>query len=101
MKVNDGYENANEKKSYEATDASENFLSNSNIIAIYTILSILLKMRDQLGLEAMLEYVQNYLRILETHNPRFKMAVSKAITLINVEKVYKDGVINGESEHKA
>ena len=64
------------------------FLTPENTIAIFTTLTILLKMREQLGLEAMLEYMEFYILTIEEHNPRFKGAVARAIELMNVEKIY-------------
>ena len=66
--------------------------SENSIIAIYTVLSILIKMQDELGLEAMLEYVNKYLRVIEKDNPQIKYAVSRALQLISLEKIYKETV---------
>ena len=66
--------------------------SENSTIAIYTILSILIKMQDELGLEAMLEYIDEYLRTIEKDNPRIKYAVSRALQLISLEKIYKEAV---------
>ena len=68
------------------------FLSSDNMIAIYTVLSILIKMKRLLGLEAMLEYIQRYLETIEKRHPPIKQAVSQAIQLISVEKIYKEAV---------
>lgn len=70
---------------------SENFfLSPNNMIAIYTVLSILVKMERQLGLEAMLEYIRKYLETIDRQNPEFKSAVSRAIEMMSIEKIYKE-----------
>ena len=63
-----------------------------NSIAIYTVLSILIKMKNSLGLEATLEYVDKYLGTIEKHNPQVKHAVSQALQLISVEKIYKEAM---------
>ena len=68
------------------------FLTPDNTIAIYTILSIMLKMKNFLGIEAMLEYVENYLSMIEKNNPQFKEAVKEALDLLSVEKLYKDAM---------
>ncbi|MFA5060637.1 MAG: hypothetical protein WC676_08450 [Candidatus Omnitrophota bacterium] len=70
--------------------ASNIFSSASNSIAIYTFLRLLFKMRSHLGLEAMLEYVEKYLSVIDKNNPEFKTAVGEAINLISIEKMYKD-----------
>ena len=59
-------------------------------IPVYTVLKILIKMKQQLGLEVMLDYMDYYLKIIETHNPDIKEAVEKALMMINVEKIYKE-----------
>ena len=64
------------------------FLTPENTIAIYTTLSILLKMRTHLGLEAMMEYMEFYISTIERYNPRFKGAVEQALSLMNVQKIY-------------
>lgn len=66
------------------------FLSVENIVAIYTILQILWVMKQRLGLEAMLEYINTYLNEIENNNPFLKKAVNEAMQLISVEKLYKD-----------
>lgn len=64
------------------------FLTPENTIAIFTTLTILLKMRDHLGLEAMLEYMEFYILTIERHNPRFKGAVEQALSRMNVQKMH-------------
>ena len=63
-----------------------------NTLAVYTVLKILFKMKSVLGLEAMLDYMGMYLSVLEKHNPEIKIAVLKALTFINVEKIYLEAV---------
>jgi len=70
---------------------SKNILfRSSNIVIIYTALRILLAMQKQLGLEAMLEYHRKYIQTIEEDNPILKHAVNRALSLINVEKIYKE-----------
>ena len=66
------------------------FMKPTQSIPVYTVLKILIKMKQQLGLEVMLDYMDYYLKIIETHNPDIKEAVEKALTMINVEKIYKE-----------
>ena len=63
-----------------------------NTIAIYTVLSILVKMKNTLGLEASLEYVDKYLTTIEKYNPKIKDATALAIKFISVEKIYKEAM---------
>lgn len=61
-------------------------------IAVYTILSILVKMRYELGLEAMTEYLDHYLLVIEKHNPKLKYAVSRALQMMSIRKIYDQAV---------
>ncbi len=63
-----------------------------NMIAVYTVLGILKEMRRQLGLEAMLEYMDRYVSAIEDRNPELKQAVTKAITMMKVEKMYREAM---------
>lgn len=67
-----------------------NGLSFNQLLAIYTALRLLLKMKSTLGLEAMLIYISNYIRIIERFYPELKNAVSRAVDLISIEKIYKE-----------
>ena len=62
------------------------------MIAIYTVLSILVRMKHQLGLEAMLEYIRKYLETIDKQNPQFKSAVAQAIEMMSIEKIYKEAM---------
>lgn len=59
-------------------------------VAVYTIFCILKVMRKQLCLEAMLEYMEQYLATVEKANPSLKEAVGKALTRVNIKQIYKD-----------
>jgi hypothetical protein len=65
------------------------FLKN-NAVAIYTLLAILLKVKNTMGLEAMLEYIEHYQNLIERHNPDFKDAVRAALAMMPIEKMYRD-----------
>jgi len=62
--------------------------SSRNIVAIYTILAILTRMRKTLGLEAMLEYIEEYQKAIIMHNPTLKGTVNRAMLLMNIERLY-------------
>ena len=64
--------------------------TSQNSIPIYTVLTILQKMKNELGLEAMLEYLERYLYVIGQANPQLNMAVSKAVSLMSMEKMYGD-----------
>jgi len=65
-------------------------VNSANTLAVYTVLCILRSMREDLGLEAMLEYTGKYLETMERCNPKLKHAVSQVISKLNVEKIYKE-----------
>ena len=66
--------------------------SAKNTVVIFTMLAILIKMKEQLGLEAMLEYAEKYLAVMGEQNPRVKYAVGYALSLMSVEKMYHDAI---------
>lgn len=68
------------------------FTSSANSISVYTVLCLLRRMKDQLGLEAMLEYLDKYLATIERYNPELKRAVEKAIGMMSVEKIYREAM---------
>ena len=65
---------------------------NSKTIAIYTVLCVLRTMKECLGLEAMLEYLERYLRLIDSHNPQLKSAVQNGIARMSMEKMYRDAI---------
>ena len=73
------------------------FLSPDNVVAIYTVLAILRRMKLCLSIEAMLEYMDAYLSVLEKNNQDFKMTVTRVLEVLNVEKMYRD-VIDADKE---
>mgnify|MGYP001586250912 FL=1 len=68
------------------------FTTPVNSIAIYTVLCILRRMKREVGLEAMLEYLDKYLGTIEAHNPQLKSAVEKALGMMSVEKMYREAM---------
>jgi len=63
-----------------------------SLVTIYTALQILLAIRRHLGLEAMLEYMTKYSELVEKNNPRLKSAVTQALAVMSVEKIYGDAI---------
>lgn len=72
----------------ETADLSVMRLPTERVVAFYTLLTILLKMKKELGLEAMLEYMAQYLLAIDSHNPKLAMAVAKTLENIPVEVFY-------------
>ncbi|MCK5013301.1 MAG: hypothetical protein KAS66_05745 [Candidatus Omnitrophica bacterium] len=65
----------------------------ANSIAVYTVLCILRRMRKQLCLEAMIEYMDEYLLTIEESNPQLREAVLKALSMVSIKKIYKDAML--------
>ena len=89
MAFND--ESSDDPPSISSPHPSTPVFLKDNTVAIYTILTVLLKMKSTLGMEAMLEYIVHYSAMIERHNPVFKDAVQHALSLMSVEKMYRDG----------
>lgn len=78
----------------EQTKPANIFFSGANTIAIYTALCVLQRMKEKLGLEAMLEYIEGYRKTIDRSHPDIQSAVEKALVLINVENIYKEALEN-------
>ena len=61
-----------------------------NGVAIYIILAMLTQIKNAVGLEAMLEYMEHYQKLIERYNPHFREAVQEALALKNVAKMYRE-----------
>lgn len=66
------------------------FFPPEHIVAFYTLLTVLTKMKKELGLEAMLEYMALYLKEIDSHNPKLAMAVAKTLEIIPIEVFYHE-----------
>ena len=79
------------KSEFSSSPVSDNniFSSPRSTIALYTSLRILLAMRKDLGLEAMLEYLERHVESMERNNIQMKCAVTKALRFIDTKKIYE------------
>ena len=59
-------------------------------VSVYTAFCILKGIRRQIGLEAMLDYIDSHIEIVNRVNPRAELAVEEALTRVKLEKIYKD-----------
>ena len=66
------------------------FFAPEHMVGFYTLLAVLLKMKKDLGLEAMLEYMACYLKVIGSHNPKLVKAVSQTLEIIPVEVIYHE-----------
>jgi hypothetical protein len=64
------------------------YVRGQKAVSIYTVLAILDQMKGSLGLEAMMEYMETYKKTIEMNDPRLRLAVNKAMEVINVEDMY-------------
>ena len=67
--------------------------NSSHLIAVYTVFCLLRGMRGELCLEAMLEYMEEYMQTVEKGSPLLKESVLKALSRINIKKIYKDAML--------
>ena len=82
----------NQIKSSQHSQPHNIFQTQDNTVAIYTVLSILIKMKNRFGLEAMTQYIQSYLDSTEIHYPGIKPAVHRALDLMSVERIYREAM---------
>jgi len=62
----------------------------NSLITVYIVLHVLRQMREELGLEAALEYAVKYMEKIERHNPKIKAYTAKFMPGLDVEQMYKD-----------
>ncbi len=79
--------------------SSLSFFSPNEVVVIYSVVSILFVMKKSLGLEAMLDYMKKFLNLIDQNNPSIKLAVAKALSLMNVEKMYRDAMDRNDEEN--
>ena len=65
-------------------------VSSSHYLSIYVIFCILLEIKNQIGLEAMLEYIHKYMQRFKESYPRKGEVVKKEIMKVDVLKMYKN-----------
>ena len=88
MKLND------DRKEFWNERAQEQSLPSfsKDLVTIYIGLCILIKIKNILGLEAMLDYMKMYQQSIEKSNPELKTSVKEVLSLMNIEKMYHDAV---------
>ena len=74
------------------TPKTKELFNGGQTVAIFTVLSILTRMKEYLGLEAMLEYIDTYLDQTTRRDPGIKIAVAKALNLMSIEKIYQEAI---------
>ena len=77
-----------------------NSVSVGQMVTIYVLMVVLSQMKQRLGLEAVLEYIEKSKSNLEKDNPTLTNSVKYALTTVNIEKIYKDASYEQE-EYKS
>lgn len=67
-----------------------------NNFPVFMAIMTLVKIKQELGLEAMVEYVDHYVEVINENNPKLGDAYQQAMKFINVEKIYQEMI----SKHK-
>lgn len=70
--------------------------SPQNLLVVYTVFSILIRMKEKLGFEAMWEYMFHYWQIVGRKNPSIRAAVIRAQEAMDVERMYYDALSSKE-----
>ncbi|MCA9394885.1 MAG: hypothetical protein KC900_11825 [Candidatus Omnitrophica bacterium] len=86
---NDGENRKSKNNPHHSPTNSPHKLRITDSIAVYTQLSILLRMRRELGLEAMLQYLEAYVQIVQRANPELKQAVDQALSMMSTKRIYR------------
>ncbi|MFA5088121.1 MAG: hypothetical protein WC552_03700 [Candidatus Omnitrophota bacterium] len=82
--------NIDDSSSKKLNSFSSDYLFKENTLVVYTILLIMVKMRKELGLEVMLEYMDKYVAITAEHHPKLRYAVGEALSMFSIKKMYQD-----------
>ena len=62
---------------------------NPRLISIYTVLLILRNMRDRLGIEAMVDFLEQYTKTIERVSPDIKEAVNDELLDRSLHELYE------------
>ncbi len=63
-----------------------------SVTAVYTGMSILMKMKKELGKDAMLAYMDKYLSFTEENNLFLQSAVLRALSSVDVQKMHREAM---------
>jgi hypothetical protein len=78
----------------ERLDLTESFsnVTNNPSVSVYTVMSILKHMRKELGLEAMSEFVDMYINVIEKSHPELRKLVQEALSEQAINHFYQAAV---------
>lgn len=69
--------------------SNEKGFPSGHMTAFYTLLVILMKIKKEQGLEAMLEYMTTFIAVIDSHNPKLSQAVSQTMKHTSTEVIYE------------
>jgi len=78
----------------------EKMLSFNQYLNIYIVFRILEKMKREVGLGAMLQYLNKYINTFESNYPRNKTSVSEILDFVDIEEMYKESVDNNMNRNE-
>lgn len=64
-------------------------MDTSKVIQSYTTMRILQQMKCQVGLEGMLEYMNKFIKAVDTATPKVTQAVDKSLRNVDLVKFYE------------
>ena len=67
----------------------ENIIVTKQSVAVYSVIAILKNMRNELGLEAMSEFLDMYVTAVERKNPELKNILQEALSERAINQFYQ------------
>ena len=94
MKFNDEFDGKDSVPSGKEnlTPSPNNYPHRDHLVILFTGTAILLKMKQTLGMEAMLEYMEEFFREYEQKCPLVRAAVMRMMNQVSVQTLYKEAM---------
>jgi len=90
MKRDDEFDKCNRNRSLSPTP--NDLPQRDHQVILFTGTAVLLKMKQTLGLEAMLEYMEEFFRDYKARHPLVQEAVKLAVSQVSVRTLYREAV---------
>ena len=74
----------------EQNASRQQCVSPQHVLAFYTIMTILLKIKKEQGLESMLEYMSNFIATVDLSTPQLSQALARTIQHISTGVIYDE-----------
>ena len=68
----------------------KNLFTKTELIAVYTMMRVLKKMRKELGLEACIEYIDKFIAIIGKDSSNLNKAVEYILRNIDIKNIYQE-----------